>query len=687
MHQVGAGVLGPVFRGYDPEHDRAVAIKAFSLDLTPEQARDLAADLDRLPGLSLKHPSVVVPFAAGADGSTAYLVQEYFVAESADVALKQYGPAPVPDAMRLIGQLAGALDFAAAAGVHHGALHPRDILVAPHEVRLSGLGVLEALERVGFRAPARRPYAAPERAAGGPITTRADVFSLACVSFELLTGRKPSLSGESVTVETDSIQSADPTALAEAFSRALSVRPGDRYPSALSFAAGLKHALTGEPLLAGEAAERPRTRRAVRSASRKTPVPSESTPAAPPPPAPDAAHGGTGETAVDEAPGGELPLEPAAREPLPVVPPAGSTPLPAFLESYRPTAAEPLEPETPPVVPEPVQTDIEPLDHDRSDMPPAFVATDDLAGPDRKPERRATKPAEPVLAVVPELPPDVPGDARISDEFDRRLEHTMEIPVASRGEAEPAGEPVVRAAPEESSRGPSMFESEPPVSPAAPGARTSLVSLLGMLLVGILIGFFVGYLVAPKGAADTAGAGTRPAASTPAAAQPSQSPAPAATGPTTPAGTSAQSPVPAAAAPPQTAAPAPAPAAAPPAAVTPAPAKAPVKATQKPATPSRAKSQTTRTAAAAAGQASKPPAARAKAFEGSLVIASKPDGAMVQLDGRPIGTTPLTLQAVTAGAHAIRIELAGYQIWSSSVQVTAGKVNRVTASLDRRPGG
>src|SRR5512137_2231581 len=149
VHQVGVGVLGPVFRGYDPEQDRAVAIKAFPLDVTPERARELADDLGRLRAFD--HPAVIAPLASGAEGATAYLVQEYFVAESADVALKQYGPAPVPDAMRLVGQLAGALDAAASAGVHHGALHPRDILVAPHEVRLTGLGVAAALERGGVR--------------------------------------------------------------------------------------------------------------------------------------------------------------------------------------------------------------------------------------------------------------------------------------------------------------------------------------------------------------------------------------------------------------------------------------------------------------------------------------------------------------------------------------------------------
>ena len=150
VHQVGAGVLGPVFRAYDPETERTVALKSFPLDLTPEQANELAARLGRLATLDLGHPSLIVPVASGAEGSTAYLVEEYFVAESVDIALRQYGPAPVPDAVRLVGQLAGGLDFAAVAGVHHGALHPRDMLVAPHDVRLTGLGVAEALERVGF---------------------------------------------------------------------------------------------------------------------------------------------------------------------------------------------------------------------------------------------------------------------------------------------------------------------------------------------------------------------------------------------------------------------------------------------------------------------------------------------------------------------------------------------------------
>jgi hypothetical protein len=55
----------------------------------------------------------------------------------------------------------------------------------------------------------------------------------------------------------------------------------------------------------------------------------------------------------------------------------------------------------------------------------------------------------------------------------------------------------------------------------------------------------------------------------------------------------------------------------------------------------------------------------------------------VYLDGKLIGNTPLSLPAVTAGEHAVRLEHDGYRNWSSSVRIVASERNRVTASLER----
>jgi serine/threonine-protein kinase len=70
-------------------------------------------------------------------------------------------------------------------------------------------------------------------------------------------------------------------------------------------------------------------------------------------------------------------------------------------------------------------------------------------------------------------------------------------------------------------------------------------------------------------------------------------------------------------------------------------------------------------------------------FSGRLSVESRPEGARVFLDGQMIGTTPLAMQNVSAGEHAIRLERDGYRRWSSSVRIVASEQNRVTASLER----
>ena len=66
-----------------------------------------------------------------------------------------------------------------------------------------------------------------------------------------------------------------------------------------------------------------------------------------------------------------------------------------------------------------------------------------------------------------------------------------------------------------------------------------------------------------------------------------------------------------------------------------------------------------------------------------LFIASRPPGAKVFMDGKPAGTTPVTLRAVPIGSHAIRLEHDGYRRWSSAVRVVASQQNRITASLEK----
>jgi serine/threonine protein kinase len=246
LHQIGVGALGPVFRTYEPTRDRLVAIKAFRLDITPEQSQALADELSRAADAGLFHPSIVEPIAAGVEGTIAYRAEEYVAAESLDVAMRHYAPAAPDKVLPFITQLAGAIDFARATGVGHGAIHPRDIFLTPEEARASGFGVVDALERVGLRAPVRRPYSAPERIEGREWGVAADVFSLAAVSYELLTSRRPSGVGSEIGALTGAAIRAHAEKFLAVLVRAMDADPARRYPSALAFAAALEGAARGE---------------------------------------------------------------------------------------------------------------------------------------------------------------------------------------------------------------------------------------------------------------------------------------------------------------------------------------------------------------------------------------------------------------------------------------------------------
>ena len=252
LHQIGVGVLGPVFRTYEPDRDRLVAVKVFRLSATPEQARALAEELSRIVELKLKlkHSAIVAPIAAGLTGTLAYLTQEYVAGESLDVAMRHYAPAPLDKALPFITQLASAIDLARAAGVTHGAMHPRDVFLTPDEVRVTGFGVVPALERVGLRGPIRRPYSAPERIAGEKWGPAADIFALAVIAFQLLTGRRPAGPGSQVVVLPGDISGvADVERLERTFADALADDPERRHASAQEFVQALGRAAGGEEVV------------------------------------------------------------------------------------------------------------------------------------------------------------------------------------------------------------------------------------------------------------------------------------------------------------------------------------------------------------------------------------------------------------------------------------------------------
>ncbi len=244
LHQIGAGALGPVFRAYDPDQDKLVAVKLFRVDLPPERVHELVADFERLIAADLTHSSIVAAVATGIVQVSPYLAQDFVAADSLDTVLREHGPAPAGEGLRIVTQIAGGLDYAAVVGIVHGALHPRDVLISPDDVRLTGIGVARALEHVGVQVPVRRPYAAPERVEGRAWDRRADVFTLAALAHELLWGRRLTAIGAEAAAGLDELPGAPLNRLRDAFARALAENPAQRFPTALEFADALKNCFT-----------------------------------------------------------------------------------------------------------------------------------------------------------------------------------------------------------------------------------------------------------------------------------------------------------------------------------------------------------------------------------------------------------------------------------------------------------
>jgi hypothetical protein len=99
----------------------------------------------------------------------------------------------------------------------------------------------------------------------------------------------------------------------------------------------------------------------------------------------------------------------------------------------------------------------------------------------------------------------------------------------------------------------------------------------------------------------------------------------------------------------------------------------------------RLQPETTRSTAGRTAPARPAPAEarRPETFTGSIYVDSRPRGARVFVDGKAVGTTPLSLPGVRIGAHVVRLELPDHRTWSTSTRVIAGGQARVTGSLER----
>ena len=261
--QAGEGGMAIVFEATDLKHSRRVAVKV----LRPEIATQIAHERFRREiqlVATLSHPNIVPMYESGESDGLLFYVMPFVRGETLSDRLGREGKLGVDEALRIAREVGRALSYAHAAGIVHRDLKPGNIMLSDEVAVVTDFGIArlvddaaqQQLTQTGL-AVGTPAYMSPEQGLGdAAISPASDQYSLACVVFEMLTGRPPfqgsttlaTLALHSSTPVPDVRQLRDdvPPRVADALRGALAKEPAKRFSSVEVFVRELGGATTGE---------------------------------------------------------------------------------------------------------------------------------------------------------------------------------------------------------------------------------------------------------------------------------------------------------------------------------------------------------------------------------------------------------------------------------------------------------
>ncbi|MBK9709994.1 MAG: protein kinase [Kouleothrix sp.] len=253
IEAVGHGGMATVYKAYQPSLDRHVAVKVLLSNRDPQFAARFKREARAIA--ALQHHNILPIYDYGEQNGVLYFVTQYV---ENGVSLHDLLGKPVPpgQALRLIGHVLAALDYAHSRGVVHRDIKPANILMpSPNWALLADFGIAKLmndsqhLTMTGFII-GTAAYMAPEQAAGRTIDARTDLYSLGVVMYEMLTGRVPFESDTPMAVLTKHVYEPPPpprslnpnlpTEIEAVLLRVLAKDPGQRYQSAADMAADIE---------------------------------------------------------------------------------------------------------------------------------------------------------------------------------------------------------------------------------------------------------------------------------------------------------------------------------------------------------------------------------------------------------------------------------------------------------------
>ena len=257
LEKIGEGGMGEVYRAQDDRLRRTVAIKVLPKEIASHAERRARILAEARAAAALNHPSITTIYEVGEEEEQVFIVMEVVSGETLRAMLSE-GPPDPRTLVRLGAQVAEALAAAHAQGVVHGDIKPENIVVQPDgRLKLLDFGIARhvAAETVTRTRTATiaswlpesqiagtLAYMAPEQLRGEAGDTRADLFSLGVVLYELAANRRPFLGPTTTALVTQilndtptplsGIASGVPSELARIVHKLLEKQPERRYQSA-----------------------------------------------------------------------------------------------------------------------------------------------------------------------------------------------------------------------------------------------------------------------------------------------------------------------------------------------------------------------------------------------------------------------------------------------------------------------
>jgi DNA-binding beta-propeller fold protein YncE/predicted Ser/Thr protein kinase len=244
--RIGRGGMSVVYRADDPRLKRKVALKLLTSELAEDPAFRERFLRESQLAASLDHPNVVPIYDAGEVDGLLYIAMRYVDGTDLKQLLQREGALPAERALRLVAQVAAALDAAHERGLVHRDVKPSNVLLTgrtgDEHCYLADFGLSTSVsDRTALADPRRLlgtiDYVAPEQIRGDEVGGRADVYSLACLLYECLTGDVPFERASDVAVVYAHLEEPPPQAgltpeLDAALARGMAKDPEERWESA-----------------------------------------------------------------------------------------------------------------------------------------------------------------------------------------------------------------------------------------------------------------------------------------------------------------------------------------------------------------------------------------------------------------------------------------------------------------------